>query len=72
MDSMKTIIDINTLPDIEGSIYLEDSWCDKCQEADLGIVNPELYFEGGRKYIGGNCKVCGEICISEIKEKQAE
>jgi len=70
MDSMKTIIDISTLPEIEQDIYLKDSWCPKCQEADLGIVSPELYIEGGRKYISGNCNVCGETCVSEIIEKQ--
>ena len=53
-------------------MYLHDSWCDSCNEADLGISNPELYIEGGRKYISGNCKVCGALCSSEIIEKQAE
>ena len=69
-DSMKAIIDISTLTEMEKDIYLKDSWCSKCQEADLGIVSPELYLEDGRKYISGNCKVCGEICVSEIIEKQ--
>jgi hypothetical protein len=69
---MKRIIDLATLPEIERDMYLHDSWCDSCNEADLGISNPELYIEGGRKYISGNCKVCGALCSSEIIEKQAE
>lgn len=69
---MRETIDLSTLPEIERDIYLNDSWCDKCNEADLGIVNPELYVESGRKYICGNCKICGTECISEIIERQGE
>ncbi|WP_374963408.1 hypothetical protein [Spongiibacter tropicus] len=69
---MKEIIDLNTIPEIERDIYLEDSWCNNCNEADLGIVNPELYTLGGRKYLGGNCKVCGAVCTSEIIEQDVE
>lgn len=69
---MKEIIDLNTLPEFESDMYRDDSWCDACDKADLGIVNPELYTERGRKYISGNCKFCGAVCISEIIEKQLE
>ncbi|WP_111643405.1 hypothetical protein [Marinimicrobium alkaliphilum] len=69
---MKEIIDLSALPEIDRDIYLNDSWCDDCNEADLGINNPELYIDGGRKYIGGTCKVCGAICTSEIIEKHME
>lgn len=66
---MKTIIDLSTLSEIEKDTYLKDSWCSKCQEPDLGIVNPELYLESGRKFIKGSCVVCGEVCVSEIIER---
>ncbi|WP_444941030.1 hypothetical protein ACJJI3_22860 [Microbulbifer sp. ZKSA004] len=69
---MREIIDLSKLPEIERDIYLNDSWCDKCKEADLGIVNAELYVQNGRKYISGSCKICGTECISEIIEKQVE
>lgn len=69
---MKAIIDLMTLPEIERDIYLNDSWCDTCNEADLGINNPELYVEDGRKYITGNCKVYGSKCSSEIIVKNLD
>lgn len=69
---MREVIDLSTISEVEKDIYLNDSWCDKCNEADLGIVGAELYVENGRKYIRGNCKICGTECISEIIEKQVE
>lgn len=69
---MRTIIDISSLPEIERDIYLQDSWCNHCDQADLGIVNPELYIEDGKKYISGNCKNCGELCVSTIIETQVK
>jgi len=69
---MREIIDISSLPEIERDIYLQDSWCDNCEKADLGIVNPELYIESGQKFISGNCKVCGARCVSTIIEKQVK
>lgn len=68
---MKTLIDINTLPDVEKRFYLEETWCPACELADLGITNVEMYLQDGHKYISGNCKVCGERCSSEIIEKTA-
>ena len=67
---MREVVDLSALSEIERDIYLNESWCINCYEADLGIVNPELYVENGRKYISGSCKVCGTECISEIIEKQ--
>jgi len=63
---MKKIIDLSSLDEIERSIYLDETWCDKCSEADLGIDKPELYIENNCKFISGSCTVCGELCISEI------
>jgi hypothetical protein len=66
---MKQIIDLGSLDDIERSLYLDDTWCDKCSKADLGINKPELYIEDSRKFISGFCKVCGSNCVSEIITK---
>jgi len=45
---------------------LKESWCDRCDKADLGIINPKIYEEDGKEYIEGNCRVCGELQRSEI------
>jgi hypothetical protein len=66
---MKQIIDLSSLDEIERSLYLDDTWCDNCSEADLGIGRPELYIENNRKFISGSCNVCGELCTSEIITK---
>ncbi len=67
---MKTILDFNSLPESEKSYFLEETWCGKCNEPDLGIVEPELYIENERKYVSGKCTVCGESAISEIIENE--
>ncbi|MEP0355084.1 hypothetical protein [Paraglaciecola sp.] len=66
---MKQVLDFCSLDEVERKIFLEDTWCDKCSEADLGMINPELYIEDARKFISGNCAVCGTKCISEIVVK---
>ncbi len=69
---MKQIIEFSSLEEVERNMYLEDTWCNECSEADLGIVNPEMYIEDDRKFISGNCKSCGTQCISEIIVKIIE
>ena len=69
---MKQIIDFSSLDEVERTMYLEDTWCEECSEADLGIVNPEMYIEDNRKFISGICKLCGAKCISEIIVKNVE
>jgi hypothetical protein len=64
--NMKHVLDFNSLDELEKSMYLDDTWCDNCSKADLGIDKPELYVENNRKFISGSCKVCGESCSSEI------
>jgi hypothetical protein len=69
---MRQYIDVNTLFELERVFHLENSWCEFCQEADLGIVEPELYIENEKKHIAGKCAVCGQTCESEITENQSE
>ena len=63
---MRTTLDFNSLDEVEKNIYLEDTWCSKCSEADLGIFDPQLYTENGKKFISGKCCVCREETVSEI------
>ena len=43
-----------------------DTWCDRCNKADLGIVEPRLYHENDKKFVAGKCTVCGGECITEV------
>jgi hypothetical protein len=69
-ETMKKILDFNSLSDLDKDFFLNDSWCDKCSEADLGIVEPEFYIENERQYISGKCTKCREVCISEVVVKE--
>ena len=51
--------------------FLNDTWCDQCGEADLGITDPVLHLENDAKFIIGNCRACGSRCVSEIIEIQS-
>ena len=65
---MKKLLNFDSLSEIEKSLLLNDTWCNKCGQADLGITHPELYVENGSNYISGKCSTCGTKCISEIIE----
>ena len=46
-----------------------NTWCDKCNKADLGIGNASEFSQSGKIYISGFCNSCGKEIISEIHEK---
>jgi hypothetical protein len=50
---------------------LQNTWCDTCGEADLGISSPREYEEKGRVYVEGQCRKCGQAVRSEVVEKDA-
>lgn len=48
---------------------LNNTWCDACGEADLGMSSPQEYDEDGHVYVEGHCRKCGQAVRSEITEK---
>jgi hypothetical protein len=60
--------DFNKRDDSEKEWFIENTWCDHCLQADLGISNPVEYEIEGKIFIEGNCLKCGKIVISEITE----
>lgn len=40
----------------------------KCQQADLGLLNPIEYETDGQIFIEGKCKICSTIVVSNITE----
>ena len=66
---MRKYLDFDKLEEVEKQNYIEDTWCEKCQKADLGIDDLEMFIEDNIKFVSGKCKVCGSICTSEIIEK---
>jgi hypothetical protein len=55
-------------PEQERTWMIENSWCEHCQEADLGITDPMEYEEQGQVYLEGHCRRCGSLVRSEIRE----
>jgi len=58
-------------PHDERRWIVENTWCDACGEADLGMSAPQEYEEDGGIYVDGTCKRCGRMVRSEITEKDA-
>lgn len=56
---------------IEQKMLMEDTWCDTCNEADLGIIEPAEFELDGKVYIEGTCIKCGNRVVSEIIVKDA-
>ncbi len=53
-------------PAWEQSWMVENTWCDVCGEADLGLDSPSEYADDGRVYVEGVCRRCGGAVCSEI------
>jgi hypothetical protein len=52
----------------EQADFLHNTWCNLCQQIDLGMVNPIEYELLGRVFIEGQCAACGEPSITELVE----
>lgn len=55
-------------PTSEQEWMLENTWCDSCREADVGMDSPQEYEEQGKIYVEGSCRRCGARVRSEVNE----
>jgi hypothetical protein len=44
---------------VEQKAILEDTWCNACKEADLGMTDPVEFEENGQVMVEGLCDRCG-------------
>jgi hypothetical protein len=44
---------------IEQKALLEDTWCNACKQADLGMVHPVEFEDDGQIIVEGLCARCG-------------
>ncbi len=51
---------------------VENTWCDSCAKADLGLTDPVEYAEGGQVFVEGKCVRCGQRVVSTISEPNAK
>ncbi len=62
----KQYLNFDDLEQCDKEFFINDSWCDYCDEADLGITEPNIYILDEKQYLEGNCKVCGNKQTTEV------
>jgi hypothetical protein len=63
---MRIVKDFTDRPRWEQEWFTQNTWCDACQSADLGLTEPVEYEEDGARYIEGQCRRCRGSVVSEI------
>lgn len=48
---------------------LQQTWCNHCQEVDLGMCNAEEFATKDRVWIEGDCNKCGNKTVTELIEE---
>ena len=48
--------------------FLTQTWCNKCQQPDLGMTDPVEYAQGKTTLIEGKCAKCGELVVTELTD----
>ncbi|GHB79634.1 hypothetical protein GCM10008107_31460 [Psychrosphaera saromensis] len=67
MEAMKKqYLNFDDLEQFDQEFFINDSWCNYCDEADLGIIEPKIYILDEKQYLEGNCKVCCKKQTTEI------
>jgi hypothetical protein len=51
---------------------VENTWCDSCAKADLGLTDLAEYGEDGQIFVEGKCVSCGQRVVSSISETNAK
>jgi hypothetical protein len=64
---MKTKRDYSQRSPEEIVWFEKNTWCDNCNEADIGMRDVIEYDENGLIYVEGKCIKCNQVVRSEIK-----
>lgn len=62
--------DFNTRDEEEKKAFLEQTWCNQCQEVNLGMVEPVEYEQNDTVFIEGKCAKCGSIILTELTDDE--
>lgn len=62
--------DFNQRSEEERKAFLEQTWCDQCQEVNLGMIEPEEYELNEIIFIEGKCAKCGNTVLTEITDDE--
>ena len=67
---MRTSRDFTLRPERERSWICAETWCDRCNQADLGMISPVEFEEDGQIYIEGACRKCSAVVRTYLEEKK--
>ena len=70
MSDEKAVYDFYQRREEEQASLLQHTWCDQCQQADLGMTQPQEYEQQGLRLIEGLCKQCGEPVFTELSDDE--
>ena len=51
--------------------FRTNTYCEVCEQPDLGMVSPIEYMDAGHVFIEGKCSQCGAVVQSEISKSQS-
>jgi RNase P subunit RPR2 len=58
----------NDRSSVEQELLLKNTFCSKCNTADLGMHDPVEYEVSGKIYLEGKCNKCDEVVKSSVTE----
>jgi hypothetical protein len=58
--------------DEDKEAFLTQTWCNACQAADLGMVEPTEYELNGVIIVEGKCKTCSEVSLTEGADESTD
>ncbi|MGH1431020.1 MAG: hypothetical protein ACRBB4_07875 [Neptuniibacter sp.] len=62
--------DFNARDEEEKKAFLEQTWCNQCQEVNLGMIEPVEYEQNDTVFIEGKCAKCGGIILTELTDDE--
>lgn len=70
MKDNKEMRDFFARDEEEQAAFLSQTWCDHCQQPDLGMHSPQEYQLEGVVYIEGLCNQCKQAVFTELTEEE--
>ncbi|MCP8687379.1 hypothetical protein [Marinobacterium sedimentorum] len=64
----RTMRDFGARDEDEQQAFLTQTWCDNCQQANLGMHTVIEYELKGVLFIEGKCAGCGEPVLTELTD----
>ena len=66
---MKIERDFLQRPKTERIWIRKNTWCERCESSDSGMLEPKEYEADGEVFVEGKGKVCGTIIRSSIIQR---